>query len=469
VNCSPLYTDYELKTQLVDSGAKAIVVLENFAAVLEKSIVGSELEHVIIAKFGDMLPAPKRMFANFYVKYIKRQVLPWRLSGAVFFHAALEQGTALPWRALPIEPEDIAFLQYTGGTTGVPKGAVLTHRNIVANLVQHHAFLAPNLQDGKDIAITAIPLFHILALTVSFLLAFKIGAKNVLIANPRDIPALIKEFAEHRVSCFVGVNRLFAALVDEATFRRVDFSELRIAASGGSLLQSDVATKWKAITGKTLMDGYGLTEASPVVTCSPVNLEDYNGSCGLPIPSTDISIRGDDDAELGLGQAGELCVRGPQVMKEYWKRPAETATAFTSDGFLRTGDIANIDEQGFVRIVDRKKDMINVSGLKVYPNEVEEVVAKHPGVADVGAVGVPDESAGEVVKIVVVRRDAALTGDELAAFCRTYLAPYKVPRVVEFRKELPKTPLGKTLRRALRETEAADVSSPFWTKPNRLD
>ncbi len=458
VNCSPLYTAYELKTQLADSGAKAIVVFENFAAIAEKAIVGTEIEHVIIAQLGDMLPVPKRLVVNFYVKFIKRLVPPWHMPGAIFFRDAIKQGKSLPWRAPPIEPEDIAFLQYTGGTTGVPKGAVLTHRNIVANLVQHHAFLAPKLQDGQDIVITAIPIYHILALTVSLLLAFKIGAKNVLIANPRDIPGLVKEFARHRVTCFVGVNRLFAALIDDPAFKRVDFTALSIAASGGSLLQNEVATKWKAITGTTLIDGYGLTEASPVVTCSPVYLENYNGSCGLPIPSTDISIRDDDDRELPIGQPGELCVKGPQVMKEYWNRPFEGTLAFTRDGFLRTGDIAKIDDEGFVRIVDRKKDMINVSGLKVYPNEVEEVVAKHPGVADVGAVGVSDESSGEAVKIVVVRRDPALTADALMAFCRTYLAPYKVPRVVEFRNELPKSPLGKTLRRALRETEANDAS-----------
>lgn len=450
VNCSPLYTAYELNAQLVDSGARAIVVLENFAAVAEQAIAGTKIEHVIVAQLGDMLPFSRRMFVNVVVKYIKRLVPPWRMTNAIFFLDALNHGKALTWREPPIEPQDIALLQYTGGTTGAPKGAVLTHRNIVANLVQHHAFLAPKLQDGKDVVITAIPLFHILALTVSCLLVFKIGAKNVLIVNPRDIPALVKEFARHRVTCFVGVNRLFAALVDAPAFANIDFSALSISASGGSLLQKDVAAKWKAITGKVLMDGYGLTEASPVVTCSPVSLENYNGSCGLPIPSTEVSIRSDDGAELGSGQAGELCVRGPQVMPNYWNRAAETAATFTPDGFLRTGDIATIDEDGFVRIVDRKKDMINVSGLKVYPSEVEEVVAKHPGVADVGAVGVLDERSEEAVKIVVVRRNPNLTANELTAFCRTYLAAYKVPRVVEFRNELPKTPLGKTLRRALR-------------------
>lgn len=454
VNCSPLYTAYELEKQLADSGAQTIVVLENFAAVVEKALAGTNVEHVVVTRLGDMLGFPKGFLVDVVVKYVKRLVPPWRMPGAIPFRDALEQGKALLWRAETIDAEDVAFLQYTGGTTGTPKGAVLTHRNIVANLVQHHAFIGASLQDGEDVALTAIPLFHILALTVSCLLPFKIGATNVLIADPRDISGLVEAFAKHRVTCFVGVNRLFAALVDNPAFSRIDFSALNIAASGGSPLQERVAEKWKELTGKTLLDGYGLTETSPVVTCSPVDLERYNGSCGLPIPSTDVSIRGDDGAEAPVGQPGELCVRGPQVMREYWSRPAESAAAFTEDGYLRTGDIATIDDAGFVRIVDRKKDMINVSGLKVYPNEVEEVVAMHPGVADVGAVGVPDPKSGEAVKIVVVRRDPALTGEALKIFCRNYLAAYKVPRIVEFRKEIPKTPLGKTLRRVLRETQA---------------
>lgn len=452
VNCSPLYTAYELKTQLADSGAKAIVVLENFAAVVEKALAGTEIEHVVVARLGDMLPFPKGILVNLFVKYLKRLVPPWRILGAMFFLDALDRGKALPWQADAIGPEDIAFLQYTGGTTGTPKGAVLTHKNIVANLIQYHAFIGAKLQDGKDVVITAIPFFHILALTVSCFLAFKIGAKNVLIANPRDIPALIKEFSRHRVTCVPGVNRLFSALVDDPAFARLDFSALSIAASGGSPLQDDVAMRWKVITGQTLMEGYGLTETSPVVTGSPVDLKNYNGSCGLPLPSTDISIRGDDGTELPIGQPGELCVRGPQVMKGYWKRPDETAKVMTTDGFLRTGDIGTIDDKGFVRIVDRKKDMINVSGLKVYPNEVEVVVSMHPGVQDVGAVGVPNSVSGEAVKIVVVKRDPSLTAADLEAHCREYLASYKIPQIVEFRDELPKTALGKVLRRALRES-----------------
>jgi long-chain acyl-CoA synthetase len=435
---------------LIDSGAETIVILENFAAILQEALQHTRVRHVIVTQFGDMLGLLKGNIVNFILKHVKRLVPSSHIPDTISFRDTIKEGAAPPWHSVRLGPDDIAFLQYTGGTTGTPKGAVLTHGNIVANLVQHHAFIGAALREGQDVALTAIPLFHILALTVSCLLPFKIGAANVLIANPRDITGLIKEFSKHRVTCIVGVNRLFAALVDDPAFARLDFSMLNVSASGGSPLMERVATKWKAITGKTLMDGYGLTETSPVVTCTPVDLEVFNGSCGLPLPSTHISIRADDDREMPIGEAGELCVRGPQVMKEYWNQPEESAKAMTRDGFLRTGDIATIDEAGFVRIVDRRKDMINVAGLKVYPNEVEEVVAKHPGVSDVGAVGAPDSKSGEVVKIVVVRRDPNLNEADLKDFCRKYLAGYKVPRVVEFRDELPKTTLGKTLRRALR-------------------
>ena len=379
----------------------------------------------------------------------------WSIPNAVGFLRALWKGAAIPWRPEPIGPEDIAFLQYTGGTTGVPKGAILTHRNIVANLEQHHAQLNSVLQEGRDIVITALPLFHIYALTVSCLLAFKIGAANVLITNPRDIRGLVKELARHRFTCIAGVNTLFRALLDNPDFAGLDFSSLRIAATGGAALQEPVAKKWKAITGKTLIEAYGLTETSPVVTCNPVDLLEFNGSCGVPIPSTEVAIRDDEGADLPIGAAGELCVRGPQVMKGYWNKPVETAIVMTPDGFLRTGDIATIDGNGFVRIVDRKKDMINVSGLKVYPNEVEEIVSMHPGVLEVGAVGVSDPASGEAVKIVVVKRDPLLTVEDLKAHCRKYLTAYKIPRVVEFRTALTKTNLGKVLRRALREASTA--------------
>jgi long-chain acyl-CoA synthetase len=455
VNCNPLYTPRELERQLADSGAEAIVVMENFAFVLQQALRQTMVRHVITTQLGDMLGWGKGTLVNFFVKFVRRLVPRWSIPNAVGFLRALRKGAAIPWRPEPIGPEDIAFLQYTGGTTGVPKGAVLTHRNIVANLQQHHAQLNSVLQEGRDIVITALPLFHIYALTVSCLLAFKIGAANVLITNPRDIRGLVKELARHRFTCIGGVNTLFRALLDNPDFARLDFSSLRIAATGGAALQEPVAKKWKAITGKTLIEAYGLTETSPVVTCNPVDLLEFNGSCGVPIPSTEVAIRDDEGADLPIGAAGELCVRGPQVMKGYWNKPVETAIVMTPDGFLRTGDIATIDGNGFVRIVDRKKDMINVSGLKVYPNEVEEIVSMHPGVLEVGAVGVPDPASGEAVKIVVVKRDPLLTVEDLKAHCRKYLTAYKIPRVVEFRKELPKTNLGKILRRALREAPTA--------------
>jgi len=451
VNCNPLYTPRELERQLADSGAEAIVVIENFAFVLQQALRQTMVRHVITTQLGDMLGWSKGTLVNFYVKFVKRLVPRWSIPNAIGFLRTLGKGAAIPWRPKPIGPEDIAFLQYTGGTTGVPKGAVLTHRNIVANLQQHHAQLNSVLQEGHDIVITALPLFHIYALTVSCLLAFKIGAANVLITNPRDIRGLVKELARHKFTCIAGVNTLFRALLDDPDFARLDFSSLHIAATGGAALQEPVANKWKAITGKTLIEAYGLTETSPVVTCNPVDLPEFNGSCGVPIPSTKIAIRDDEGADLPIGAAGELCVCGPQVMKGYWNKPEESAKVMAPDGFFRTGDIATVDGNGFVRIVDRKKDMINVSGLKVYPNEVEEIVSMHPGVLEVGAVGVPDPASGEAVKIIVVKRDPLLTVEDLKAHCRKYLTAYKIPRIVEFRKELPKTNLGKILRRGLRE------------------
>jgi long-chain acyl-CoA synthetase len=451
VNCNPLYTARELERQLTDSGAEVIVVLENFAYVVQQVAPRTMIRRVITTQVGDMLGWGKGTLVNFYVKYVRRLVPAWSLRDSVAFPCALRRGAASRWRAEPIGPDDIAFLQYTGGTTGVPKGAVLTHRNIVANLQQHHAQIGPLLQEQRDIVITAIPLFHIYGLTVSCLLAVKIGATNVLITNPRDVKGLIKELRRHRFTCFPGVNTLFKALADDPDFARLDFSNLRVAAAGGASLEEKVAKKWKAITGNTLIEAYGLTETSPVVTCNPVDVREFNGSCGVPIPSTEVAIRDDDGANLPIGEPGELCVRGPQVMRGYWNNPDETAKAMTPDGFFRTGDIATIDKNGFVRIVDRKKDMINVSGLKVYPSEVEEVVAMLPGVLEAGAVGVPDAFSGERVKIVVVRRDPSLTADDIKAHCRNYLAAYKIPHVVEFRKEMPKTGLGKILRRALRE------------------
>ena len=455
VNCNPLYTPRELERQLADCGAEAVLVLENFANVLQQALPKTLVRHVITTQLGDMLGWGRGALVNFLVKYIKRLAPKWSIANAITFSDALRSGASRRWLPGPIAPHDIAFLQYTGGTTGVPKGAMLTHRNIVANLQQHHAQIGPALQGGRDIVITALPLFHIYALTVSCLLAVKIGAANVLITNPRDIRGLVKELGKHRFTCLPGVNTLFKALVDDRGFARLDFSSLRIAAVGGAPLEEAVAKKWKAITGTTLIEAYGLTETSPVVTCNPVNLAEFNGSCGVPIPSTEIAIRDDKGGDLPIGEAGELCVRGPQVMKGYWNKPEETAEIMSPDGFLRTGEIATIDVNGFVRIVDRKKDMINVSGLKVYPNEVEEVASMHPGVLEAGAVGVPNAFSGEAVKVVVVKRDPTLTAADLKAHCRKYLTAYKAPRVVEFRKELPKTALGKILRRALRDPLSA--------------
>ncbi len=455
VNCNPLYTARELERQLVDCGAEAILVLENFANVLQQALPRTMIRHVITTQLGDLLGWGRGALINFFVKYVKKLAPKWSIANAITITDALRGGASLRWRPDPIAPHDIAFLQYTGGTTGVPKGAMLTHRNIVANLQQHHAQIGPALTADRDIVITALPLFHIYALTVSCLLAVKIGAVNVLITNPRDIGGLVKDLGKHRFTCLPGVNTLFKALVDNPGFARLDFSSLRIAAVGGAPLQEVVAKKWKAITGTTLIEAYGLTETSPVVTCNPVNLSEFNGSCGVPIPSTEITIRDDKGRDLPIGEAGELCVRGPQVMKGYWNMPEETAKIMTPDWFLRTGDIATIDVNGFVRIVDRKKDMINVSGLKVYPNEVEEVASMHPGVLEAGVVGVPNAFSGEAVKLVVVKRDPTVTAADLKAHCRKYLAAYKVPDVVEFRKELPKTALGKILRRSLRDPLSA--------------
>jgi len=451
VNCNPLYSPRELEYQLNDSGAEAIVVVENFAHVLAEVVAKTKVKHVITTQLGDLLDFPKRHVVNFVVKYIKRLVPAVRLSGAVSFRHALALGRRQAWKPADIGPDDIAFLQYTGGTTGVPKGAMLTHRNLVANLQQAHAWLKNVLEERREIVITPLPLYHIFALTANCLTFFKIGAKNVLITNPRDIPGFVKELGKHRFTVITGVNTLYNALLNNPDFAKLDFSGLRLSLAGGMAVHRSVAERWKQVTGKALVEAYGLSETSPAVTVNPLDLTEYNGSIGLPIPSTEIAIRDDAGNDLPPGQAGELCVRGPQVMKGYWQHPAETAKVLMPDGFLRTGDIAVVDERGFVRIVDRKKDMIIVSGFKVFPNEIEDVVSLHPGVLEVGAVGLSDAIFGEVVKIVVVRRDPNLDADELIAHCRKHLTGYKIPRHVEFRQELVKTNIGKILRRALRE------------------
>jgi long-chain acyl-CoA synthetase len=453
VNCNPLYTERELEHQLKDSGAEAIVIVENFASVLEKVVARTPVKHVIVTQLGDMLDFPKRMIVNLVVKRIKKMVPAWHIANAIELRDALIEGGRHPLKPAEVGHEDIAFLQYTGGTTGVSKGAMLTHRNIIANLQQAHAWIRPFLKD-HEIIITALPLYHIFALTANCLTFFKIGATNVLITNPRDIPGFVKEIAKYPFTTITGVNTLFNAMVNNPDFAKIDLSQLRLTLGGGMAVQRAVAERWKEITGTTLLEAYGLTETSPAATINPVDLEAYNGSIGLPISSTEVVIRDDDGKDLPLGEAGELCIRGPQVMKGYWNRPEETAKVIMADGFLRTGDVAVMDATGFVRIVDRKKDMILVSGFNVYPNEIEDVLALHPGVLESAAVGVPDTKTGEAVKIYVVKKDPGLTEDSLLAHCRANLTAYKVPRHIAFRNELPKTNVGKILRRQLRDEKA---------------
>ena len=452
VNCNPLYTHRELEHQLKDSGAEAIVIVENFAHTLEQALpLVPGLKHVIVTSLGDMLGLVKGTVVNLVVRHVKKMVPAWKLPRHVKFKAAMARGKGATLRPVQVGHEDIAYLQYTGGTTGVAKGAMLLHRNIIANLQQAHAWIEPFLHKDQQLIITALPLYHIFALTANCLTFFKIGATNVLITNPRDIPGFVKELAQYKFTVITGVNTLFNALLNNPDFAKLDFSALRAALGGGMAVQKSVALKWRQVTGKPLIEAYGLTETSPAATINPLDLGEFNGAIGLPISSTEIAIRDDQGNDLSVGQAGEICIRGPQVMKGYWLRPDETATVFYADGFLRTGDVGVMDEKGFVRIVDRKKDMILVSGFNVYPNEVEAVVAMHPAVMEVAAVGVPSEHSGEAVKIFVVLKDKSVTKEQLIAHCKENLTGYKVPHLVEFRDDLPKTNVGKILRRALKE------------------
>jgi long-chain acyl-CoA synthetase len=451
VNVNPLYTPRELEHQLKDCGAEAIVILENFAHVLQQVIAKTAVKHVVVAALGDLLGA-KGWIVNLVVRHRKKLVPRWEIPGALRFNAVLAEGGRLDRKNVPIGYEDVAFLQYTGGTTGISKGAVLTHGNILANLEQAAAWIKPWIREEQpQVIVTALPLYHILSLTANCLLMMKAGGCNILITNPRDIPAFVKELRKHRFTMITGVNTLFNALMNHPDFTKVDFSSLRVSLGGGMAVHKAVADRWKKLTGCTLVEAYGLSETSPAVTINPLDLGDYNGSIGLPIPSTEVMLRGDDGREVPLGSPGELCVRGPQVMRGYWNNPSETAKVLAADGFLATGDIATMDEKGYVRIVDRKKDMLLVSGFNVYPNEIEAVVAMHPGVLEYAVVGVPDEHSGEAPKLFVVKKDPALTEEELRKHCETYLTGYKRPKYIEFRKELPKTPVGKILRRALRE------------------
>ncbi|HEX7037052.1 MAG TPA: AMP-binding protein [Pseudomonadales bacterium] len=451
VNVNPQYTPHELEHQLNDSGAATIVIIENFAHVLERCIGRTPVRHVVVATVGDVLPAPKRWVTSFVVRHVRRMVPGFSLPGATAFRAALGLGAAARFDPVEIGGEDLAFLQYTGGTTGVPKGAMLTHRNLVANLEQAAAWLRPFLRESGEVVITALPLYHIFALTANCLVFMKIGGLNHLITNPRDMPGFVKELRGSGFTAITGVNTLFNGLLNTPGFAELDFSTLRISLAGGTATQRSVAERWRQVTGTTLIEAYGLTEASPAVCINPLDLDEYNGTVGMPVPSTDLRIVADDGTEAEPGTPGELLVKGPQVMKGYWQRPEETAAVLDPDGWLHTGDVAVVSENGYVRLVDRMKDLILVSGFNVYPNEVEDVLVSHPGVLEAGVIGVPDERTGEAVVALVVKRDPDLTAEALEAFCRENLTGYKRPRRIEFVDELPKSNVGKILRRQLRD------------------
>ena len=460
VNVNPLYTPRELEHQLKDAGVAAIVVLENFAHTLAQVVPSTPVRTIVTTQVGDLLPPLKRLLANAVVKHVKKMVPPWRLDGAVGFRQVLAAGRAQPLDAVTLGHDDLAFLQYTGGTTGVAKGAMLSHGNMVANVLQVAAWIGHDMKDGEETLVIPLPLYHVFALTgaLSF---FSRGTRTVLVANPRDMPAFIKALKASRLSAIIGVNTLFRALLDAPGFAEVDLSRLKLAVAGGMAVQHVVAQRWKQATGVPLVEGYGLTESAPVAIANPTDVAEWSGGIGVPLPSTEAAILGDDGQLLAPGEVGEIGLRGPQVMKGYWKRPDETAQAFSADGWLRTGDMGVMDERGSFHLTDRKKDMIVVSGFKVFPNEIEDVLTMHPGVLEAAVVGVHDERAGEAVKAVVVRRDPALTEAELLAHCKQHLTGYKMPRFVEFRSEpLPKTNLGKILRRELRGAAPAAAATP---------
>jgi long-chain acyl-CoA synthetase len=457
VNVNPLYTASELRHQLADSGATAIVVLENFARTLQEALPGTAVRFVLATQVGDLFPRPKRWLVNLAVKYLKRMVPRWRVPGAVPLREALAQGAARALDDAGVSPGDIAFLQYTGGTTGVAKGAILTHGNVVANIEQVAAWAAGTLREGAETVITALPLYHIFALTANLLVFVKLGGANVLITNPRDIAGFVAELQETRFTAITGVNTLFNALMNAPGFEAVAAANrgtLKLAVAGGMAVQGSVAERWQKATGVPLVEGYGLTEASPNVCANRFDAGKFSGKLGLPLPSTEVAILAEDGKEMALGEIGEIGVRGPQVMQGYWKAPEQTAGAFTMDGWLRTGDMGRMDERGYVEFTERKKDVIIVSGFKAYPAEIEDVAMLHPGIKDAGAVGVPDERSGETVALFVVRRDPGLSAEALLAHCAKYLTGYKLPRRIEFREQLPKSPIGKILRRQLREEAA---------------
>jgi len=452
VNVNPLYTPRELEHQLKDSGAETIVVIENFAHVLQEVIASTPVRNVIVTSLGEMLGL-KGIIVNFVVRHVKKLVPAFVLQGAIGFSKAIAEGKGRTLQKPPIDHDDIAFLQYTGGTTGVAKGAMLLHRNIVANLLQSRAWLRPFLKDDSHVIITALPLYHIFSLTANCMVFMTLGAENVLIPNPRDMPGFVAELKKHKFTAFTGVNTLFNGLLNTQGFSGVDFSHLQITLGGGAAVQKAVAERWKQVTGVTLIEAYGLTETSPGAIINPLDLTEYNGCIGLPISSTDVMLRDDNGNEVGIGPPGEICIKGPQVMKGYWNMPDETAKVIDKDGWLATGDIGVVDDKGFFKIVDRKKDMVLVSGFNVYPNEIEAVVAMLPGVLENAVIGVPDEKTGEAVKVIIVKKDPDLTEAQVLAHCREYLTGYKIPRYVAFRADLPKTNVGKILRRELRDQE----------------
>ncbi len=451
VNCNPLYTARELEYQLVDCAARSIVILENFAHTLESIIGKTQINNVIVARLGDLLGFPRGMAVNWLLSFVRRQIPAWHIDGACRFRAVLAKGRKMPFVAPEVRRDDIAFLQYTGGTTGVSKGAMLSHGNMLANIEQTRLWSASLLQPGEERVVTVLPLYHIFALTANCLLFLRLGASNLLVVNPRDLQALVATLARHPLTVLIGVNTLFSALLDTPRFAALDFRRLKVCLAGGAAVHKSVAERWQRTTGKVLIEAYGLTETSPALTVNPLDATDFNGSVGLPLPSTEVLIRDDDGNDLPLGERGELCARGPQVMQGYYRQKEETANVMSSDGFLRTGDMAVMDARGYVTLVDRKKDLIIVSGFNVYPNEVEEVLALHPEILEAAAIGVPDAKTGEAVKVFVVRRHAALNAEQVIAHCREYLTSYKLPVQVEFCAELPKTPVGKLLRRALRD------------------
>ena len=451
VNVNPLYTARELEHQLIDSGAEVIVVVENFAHTLSEVLARTKVRHVVVTSIGELLGL-KGVLVNLVLRRIKKMIPRYSLPSAIRMSDVIADGRKRGLQRVPLAHDDIAFLQYTGGTTGVAKGAILLHRNIIANLLQARAWLRPVLDTTqREVIITPLPLYHIFSLTANCLIFMTLGAENVLIPNPRDIPGFVKTLRKVRFTAITGVNTLFNALVNNPNFARLSFKSLRLVLGGGMAVQESVAKRWKEITGVTLVEAYGLTETSPAATINPLNLVDYNGSIGLPIPSTLVALRDDAGKDVPLGQPGEICIKGPQVMAGYWNRPDETAKVMTADGYFMTGDIGVMDERGYVRIVDRKKDMILVSGFNVYPNEIEGVVAGHPGVLECAAVGVPDKKSGEAVRLYIVKKDPALTAEDVMKYCREHMTGYKCPRDVMFRVELPKSNVGKILRRELRD------------------